>query len=181
MFGMGRDEIEVKKEHMMKVKVRKATRDDYTSVCELFYEIDTLHRDNLPHVFQKPGDAAREQDYYLNLVADENVGFFVANIDEKLVGFVHALVRDTPAIPVLVPKRHANVDFIVVKAGFQDQGIGSRLMDRVQEWAITKGAVSIELNVYEFNRNAISFYGKLGYRTLSRKMSKELIMDQAAG
>jgi ribosomal protein S18 acetylase RimI-like enzyme len=178
---MGRDQIEVKKEHIMKVRVRKATRDDYTSVCELFDEIDALHRDNLPHLFQKPGGAAREQDYYLDLVADENVGFFVANSGGTLVGFVHAMVRDTPAIPVLLPRRHAIVDCIVVRAGFQDQGIGSRLMDRVQEWAITKGAVSIELNVYEFNRNAISFYGKLGYRTLSRKMSKELIMDQAAG
>jgi ribosomal protein S18 acetylase RimI-like enzyme len=165
----------------MEVRVRKATNNDYNTLCELFDEIDALHRDNLPHVFQKPSGAAREQDYYFGLIADENVGFFVANTDENLVGFVHAVVRDTPAIPVLIPKRYAIVDSIVVKSGFQNQGIGSILIDKVQEWAIAKGATSIELNVYEFNETAISFYEKLGYRSLSRKMSKELKIDKAEG
>lgn len=48
------------------------------------------------------------------------------------------------------------------------------LMDEIQKWAIVKGATSIELNVFEFNYTAISFYERLGYQTLSRKMSKEL-------
>jgi len=164
----------------MGVTVRKATDNDYVTVCELFDEIDALHRDNLPHVFQKPSGAAREQAYYSGLIADENVGFFVASTDEKLIGFVHAFVRDTPAIPILVPKRYAIVDCIVVKSGLQNQGIGRILMDKVEEWALAKGATSIDLNVYEFNETAISFYEKLGYRTLSRKMSKELTMDKAA-
>jgi diamine N-acetyltransferase len=47
-------------------------------------------------------------------------------------------------------------------------------MDKVHEWAIAKGATAIELNVYEFNKTAISFYQRLGYETLSRKMSKVL-------
>jgi ribosomal protein S18 acetylase RimI-like enzyme len=40
-----------------------------------------------------------------------------------------------------------------------------------------KGAVAIELNVYEFNRGTISFYRKLGYATVSEKMSK--LLDRA--
>jgi ribosomal protein S18 acetylase RimI-like enzyme len=54
-------------------------------------------------------------------------------------------------------------------------------MEKMQEWTITKGATSIELNVYEFNETAISFYERLGYRTFSRKMSKEPGKDSAAG
>ena len=54
-------------------------------------------------------------------------------------------------------------------------------MDEAQVWAIAKGAASIELNVYEFNQAAISFYERLGYQTLSRKMSKELKEHKAAG
>jgi ribosomal protein S18 acetylase RimI-like enzyme len=80
-------------------------------------------------------------------------------------------------MPVFVPRHYAIVDGIVVKSGFRNRGIGKMLMDKMQEWAIAKGATSVELNVYEFNRTAISFYEKLGYRTLSRKMSKELTMD----
>jgi ribosomal protein S18 acetylase RimI-like enzyme len=165
----------------MEISVRKATADDYNTLCELFDEIDALHRDNLPRIFQKPSGPVREQDYYLELIADEKVGLLVAEVGEKLVGFVHAIVKDTPAIPVFVPRRYAIVDGIVVKSGFQNQGIGSILMDKVQDWATAKGATSIELNVYEFNETAIFFYERLGYRPLSRKMSKELKMNEAAG
>jgi diamine N-acetyltransferase len=165
----------------MEISVRKATLDDYNSLCELFDEIDTLHRDHLPRIFQKPGGAAREQDYYAGLIADENVGLFVAEAGGKLVGFVHAIVRDTPAIPIFVHRRYAIVDSIVVKSEFQNHGTGRILMDKMQEWAIAKGATSIELNVYEFNETAISFYKRLGYQTFSRKMSKELNLNKTAG
>jgi diamine N-acetyltransferase len=165
----------------MEISVRKATADDYNSLCELFDEIDTLHRDNLPHLFQKPSGAAREQDYYLGLVADENVALLVAEVGEKLVGLVHAIVRDTPAFPVFVSRRYAVVDGIVVKSGFQNHGIGRILMDKMQEWATAKGATSIELHVYEFNETAISFYERLGYQTFSRKMSKEIKKDKTTG
>jgi diamine N-acetyltransferase len=165
----------------MEISVRKATLDDYNSLCELFDEIDTLHRDHLPRIFQKPGSAAREQDYYAGLIADENVGLFVAEAGGKLVGFVHAIVRDTPAIPIFVHRRYAIVDSIVVKSEFQNHGTGRILMDKMQEWAIAKGATSIELNVYEFNETAISFYKRLGYQTFSRKMSKELNLNKTAG
>ncbi len=165
----------------MKISFRKATADDYDSLCELFNEMDALHRDNLPHIFEKPDGAARENDYYLGLIADENVALLVAEAGGNLVGFVHAIVRDAPVMPVFVPRRYAIVDGIVVKSGFQNHGIGRILMDKMQEWTIAKGATSIELNVYEFNETAISFYERLGYRTLSRKMSKELKKDKAAG
>jgi ribosomal protein S18 acetylase RimI-like enzyme len=159
----------------MEISVRKATADDYNTICELFDEIDALHRDNLPNIFQKPSGSAREQEYYSGLIADENVGLFVAEAGEKLVGFVHTIIRDTPAFPVFVPRRYAIVDSIVVKSGFQNRGIGRILMDKMQAWAIAKGATSIELNVYEFNETAICFYERLGYKTFSRRMRKDLL------
>ncbi len=164
----------------MEISVRKATIDDYNAMCELFNEIDALHRDNLPRLFRKPDGAARERDYYSGLIADENTALFVAEAGGELVGFVHAMVRETPALPVFVPRRYAIVDGIVVKSGFQNRGIGRTLMEKMQAWAIAKGATSIELNVYEFNRTAISFYESLGYQTLSRKMSKDPKRDQVA-
>jgi ribosomal protein S18 acetylase RimI-like enzyme len=165
----------------MEISVRKATADDYNTLGELFDEIDALHRDNLPHIFQKPNGAAREPDYYLGLIADENIALLVAEAGQKLVGFVHAIVREPPALPVFVPRRYAIVEGIVVKSEFRNHGTGGILMDKMQEWAIAKGATSIELNVYEFNETAISFYERLGYQTFSRKMSKELKKDKAAG
>src|SRR5512142_1071132 len=165
----------------MKVSVRKATADDYDPLCELFDEIDAWHRDNLPHIFRKPSGPVRERDYYLGLISDENVGVFVAETGGNLIGFVHAMMRDTPPLPIFVPRRSAIVDSIVVRSSYQNQGTGRLLMNKIEDWALMKGASSIELNVYEFNETAISFYERLGYQTLSRKMSKELRKDKAAG
>ena len=163
----------------MEINVRKANSYDYNAICELFDEIDALHRDNLPHLFQKPSGPAREQEYYSGLIADENVGLFVAEAGEKLVGFVHTIIRDTPPFPIFVPRRYAMVDSIVVKSGFQNRGMGRILMDKMQAWAIAKGATSIELSVYEFNETAICFYERLGYKTFNRRMSKDLEVDEA--
>ncbi len=158
----------------MKTHIRKATANDYDNLCELFNEIDTLHRVNLPDIFQKPNGAAREKDYYLGLVADENIGLFVVEMDEKLIGFVHVLVRDTPVFPVIIPQHYAVIDGIAVKSEFQNHGIGKMLMEKAQEWATTNGVVFIELNVYEFNKNAISFYERLGYQISSQRMRKKI-------
>ena len=158
----------------METHIRKAAANDYDDLCELFNEVDALHRVNLPHIFQKPDGAAREKDYYLGLVADENIGLFVVEADEELIGFVHVFIRDTPIFPVIIPQHYAVIDGIGVKSEFQNHGIGKMLMEKAQEWATTNGAVFIELNVYEFNKNAISFYERLGYHVSSRRMRKNI-------
>jgi len=108
------------------------------------------------------------------LLADEKVGLFVAEAEGALVGFLHAIIRDAPAIPVCVPRRYAVIDSTGVKSSFRRHGIGRKLMDRLQEWAVRKGATAIELNVYECNETAIAFYRRQGYDTISRRMSRAL-------
>ena len=164
----------------MKIAVRKATVDEYNIFCDLIDDVDSLHRDNLPLIFKKPNGPVRELDYFLGLISDENIGLFVAETEGIVVGFVHAILKDSPDIPIFVPRYFAVVDNIVVKPGFQNHGIGELLMDKMQEWSIAKGATSIELNVYEFNSNAISFYARCGYKTLSRKMNKKIGMMETS-
>lgn len=158
----------------MKIDIRRASAEDYNALCGLFDEIDAFHRDKLPHLFQKPNGPARELDYYLKLIADENVGLFVAEVNRNLVGFVHVIVRETPDIPIMVPRRYAVVDSIVVKSDYRHHRIGRMLMNTMEEWTAERGATSVELNVYEFNEGAIAFYKRLGFNTVSRKLSKGL-------
>jgi diamine N-acetyltransferase len=158
----------------MKITIRKASAEDYATLCTLIEEVDSLHRNNLPRIFKKPDGPVRELDYFLGLISDENIGLFIAEAEGIIVGFVHAIVKDSPDIPIFVPRYFTVVDNIVVKPGFQNHGIGELLMDKMQEWSIAKGANSVELNVYEFNSSAISFYEECGYKTLSRRISKQL-------
>ena len=158
----------------MQANIRKASAEDYDSLCPLFDEVDSLHRANLTHIFKKPDGPVREHDYYLGLISDENVGLFVAELDGNVVGFVHVIIKEAHDIPIFIRRQYVVIDNILVKSGFQNHGIGKLLMGKIQEWSITKGASSIELNVYEFNSSAISYYERCGYKTFSRKMHKNL-------
>ena len=158
----------------MTVQIRTAEMGDYPALCSLFEEVDALHRVNHPEIFQKPVGPVRDIDYYRALVSDEDIGLFVAEAENQVVGFVHVITRDSPPIPIFVPRRFAIVDNLAVSKNFQRKGIGQKLMDTAQYWAADKGATSIELNVYHFNQKAISFYENMGYKPTSQRMSKAL-------
>jgi ribosomal protein S18 acetylase RimI-like enzyme len=158
----------------MKLITRWATMQDYDALCRIIDEVDAMHQDNLPHIFQKPAGPARDRDYVLSLIENDEIGLFVAEIEGIVVGFASVIIGESKAIPMFVPRRLAIVDNIAVRTEFRGAGIGRALMDAVHEWAAAAGAATVELNVYEFNQAAIEFYHSLGYRTLSRKMEKSL-------
>ncbi|UCC87873.1 MAG: GNAT family N-acetyltransferase [Anaerolineales bacterium] len=158
----------------MKLSIREAVATDYDDLCALFDEEDAPHRENLPRIFQKPRGAVRGRDYVLGLIADEAVGFFVAQVGDRLVGLICVMIRESPEISIFVRRRYTVVNDVVVKEEFRRAGIGRALMEEVHEWAVAEGANSIELNVWEFNQGAIEFYQTLGYETTSRKMSRRL-------
>ena len=158
----------------MEVSIRKARAEDFQAVRKLLEEVDVLHSEHLPHIFRRANEPVRTWDYYWGLLEDENFAVFVAEVGGKLVGCVQALVREAPAMALYVPRRYAVVDSLVVQQAAQEHGVGRKLMETVDAWARTEGASEVELNVYEFNQKAIGFYEKLGYGTVSRRMSRRL-------
>jgi ribosomal protein S18 acetylase RimI-like enzyme len=158
----------------MRIAIRAATKRDYDALNQITDQVDALHREHLPHIFQKPDGPPRDCEYLLGVLADESYGLFVAEGEGKILGFVQITIRDTPPIPLLVPRRVAAVENLAVREDVRRAGIGRALMRRAQRWAEELGAAEIELNVYEFNQAAIDFYHSLGYATSSRRMGKRL-------
>jgi ribosomal protein S18 acetylase RimI-like enzyme len=158
----------------MEIIYRPATQDDYDGICTLCEQIDALHRDNLPHRFQEPDGPARERQYVMELLDNENIRLFVAEQSGQLVGFVHVVVLQVTLIPIMLPRSYGVIDSLIVAPDYRNQGIGTALMDHAERWARQKGAAEIELNVYEFNTRAQAFYQNMGYTTLSKRMSKNI-------
>ena len=166
----------------MRFSIRAATEDDIDALNQIIGDVDALHREHLPHIFQEPDGPARDREYMLGVLADESCGFFVAEAEEPIasrtegaiLGFVQLTIRDTPPIPILVPRRIAFVETLAVREEVRRMGIGRALMDHAQCWAGEQGATEIDLTVHEFNQVAMSFYRRLGYATSSRRMSKRL-------
>jgi GNAT superfamily N-acetyltransferase len=158
----------------MNIMVREARADDYDELCQIIDQVDALHREHLPHIFCRPPGPVRERAYILDLIADQEVGLFVAEVDGQLAGLVHVVMWETPPVPILVPRCVASVDNLAVRSDVRRAGVGQALMDRAHRWARAHGAAEVELTVYEFNEPAIAFYSSLGYSTSNRRMSKGL-------
>ncbi len=174
----------------MQFAIRAATARDLDALLPIIDEVDALHREQFPHIFQKPDGPPRDRGYMLGVLADESYGLFVAHaegpalsqeegpalshVEGEVLGFVQVAIHDALPLPILVPRRVANVENLAIREGFRREGIGRALMRRAERWAQERGASEIELTVYEFNKGALSFYHELGYRSSSRRMGKRL-------
>lgn len=158
----------------MELRIREADVTDFADLCSLFDDGDILHRENLPHIFRKSKVPLWNENFISGLISDDNVGLFVAETEDQVVGLVYAIIRQSPPVPIFVPRRYVMVDNLIVKESFRHSGTGRALMERVHHWAGEKGLSTVELNVWEFNKSAIEFYNRLGYKTISRMMGKQL-------
>jgi ribosomal protein S18 acetylase RimI-like enzyme len=158
----------------MEYSIREATPYDYEALLSVFDEGDAHHRRALPHIFREPDGPSRSQAYLNALLADDNSAIFVAECEGQTVGVVQVALRETRDIPILVPRRYAHVDTLIVLQAYRRAGIGKALMGRAHRWAIDKGTDEVELNVWEFNVGALAFYEALGYTTTRRTLSRHL-------
>ncbi|MEZ0373299.1 MAG: N-acetyltransferase family protein [Candidatus Sericytochromatia bacterium] len=158
------------------MSVRSATAEDYPRVLRLIEQGDKFHQAGRPDIFAAYQGVARTEDYFAGLVSDDDTAFLVASRPPDIIGYIHATLKrpDTPGLQIFVKRSYVAIQSIVVDEAFQDMGIGRMLMDQAQRWAESKGAETIELNVFEFNHKALQFYLKMGYVTMSRKLEMRL-------
>ena len=65
-------------------------------------------------------------------------------------------------------------DDFCVKSSHQKNGIGRFLFQYIVDYSKTEGASSLQLVVWEFNKDAIKFYETLGMSTRNRRMELNL-------
>lgn len=156
------------------MKIRKAGPDDFPQLVFLFEEIDRLHREALPHIFRQPPVPFRTEAYLEKVLADDNALLLVAEAKDELAGLALVFAPEAKDIPLLVPRRTAFIDTLVVKETFRRRGIGRQLLEAVEKWSRTRGVDLLELNVWQFNKKARAFYQNTGFETASFRMWKRL-------
>jgi GNAT superfamily N-acetyltransferase len=153
--------------------IRPAVRADYPALVPIAQEILDLHAAALPEVFRASGDPLHEM-YFRDLIASGSGAIFVAEVAGQIVGFAALAVRDTPAYGMLVRRKAATLENLVVTAARRSTGVGHALFQACVAWAERQGADSLELIVWEFNESARLFYERHGMTTLNRTMTLPL-------
>lgn len=155
--------------------IKPATQDDLASICELADQVNATHHYELPHIFTHPEDSKGSMEFWSNQLKADNSTFLVAKNNDSVVGFITANLTENVENPFLTSTKVCRVSTVIVSECLQKQGIGSKLMGAVENWAREFGAKDISLTVMEFNKNAHSFYINNGYVITSRTMLKPII------
>jgi diamine N-acetyltransferase len=158
----------------MDIIIRTATEKDYSVLAKLFDELNHMHSKALPHIFVKPSKTPQYLAYIRGIIKNKEAILFVAQSGEEMIGFIQASVRQPPDHPVWVKRQYAYINDICIVNEYRRTSVGKKLMEAVEKWAIDSGLSQIELNVWDFNKSAMSFFDSTGYKPLHHIMEKNL-------
>lgn len=111
----------------------------------------------------------------LNKIVDQKDHVvFVAEIEGKLIGWIHAHGRYLIESPPYV-----EIGGLIVDSTFRGQKIGKFLVERCEEWSKLLGFKEIRVRANETRLETLIFYKKIGFEnTKAQKVfKKELIVN----
>jgi ribosomal protein S18 acetylase RimI-like enzyme len=157
----------------MELNIRTATESDFEGVSAVFLDELSFHADLLPDRFIIV-DQTMTRQWFIEIVRNKEKDLILAQINDEVVGVLHIELRKSPELPFIVPRCYAYVSDLAVTRDYRFRGYGRTLMNTAIAWANERRAEAVELNVWELNKDAISFYDRLGFDTLRRRMSFDL-------
>jgi ribonuclease HI/GNAT superfamily N-acetyltransferase len=155
------------------VTVRPASRPDFKGIVEIMSETEKIHVAGAPWVFRVISSQQKTEDLERAL-QDKSGAILVAEAAGKILGYIQISLKENENIHMLKARRYVKVQDLAVKQEFRRSGAGRALMQTAEAWAKAKGVDIVELNVWEFNGGAFSFYQKMGYSTIGRGMWKKI-------
>jgi GNAT superfamily N-acetyltransferase len=146
------------------MRVRTATLRDYDVMCALFDELDQLHRERRPEMFQAFGKPVRTREQVARWLSDAGSTILVAENEEGVVGLAVLLTRPPSPFAGAVQRKVIELDNLVVRADQRSRKIGRRLLAASVEWVRDRKATHLEVAVHSFNKDARRFYEGFGFQ-----------------
>ena len=150
-------------------EVRWARESELERVNELRMQVNALHVAGKPEVF-KPGFPEELRNYIYAIHKDPEQFIAVAEKDGTICGFAVLHHINRPGNPFMKERDFLDIDEFCVDEAFRRQGIASEMIAFIREFAKEKGFHRIELNMWEFNQEALAFYEAAGFQTFRRYM-----------
>ncbi|MBQ4426052.1 MAG: GNAT family N-acetyltransferase [Lachnospiraceae bacterium] len=168
-----REEWLAQKEEESPCICRFAEEGDLERVNGLRRQVNELHVQGRPEIF-RPGFPEELRDYIDEIFADPMKKIAVCERDGTICAFAvlnHVIRPETPYMKV---RDYLDVDEFGVDKACRRKGLGRKLMGFLREYAKKEGFDRLELNMWEFNRDALLFYESAGFSTYRRYMEMKL-------
>jgi PhnO protein len=127
----------------MNVSIRKADEQDADAIYALVCELENMK-------FPK----AKFVDLFMTNIKDEQIGYFVVLIDERIVGFGSIYLNKLLHHCGIV----AEIQELIITEAYREKKIGSRLLSEIIKWSEQQGVHQIEVCCNNLRIKAHSFY-----------------------
>ncbi len=143
------------KTNLMKINIRKATKEDMPQVLELIVELA---------VFEKEPDAVEvtvEELQREGFGASPMFTCFIAEVDNEIVGMSLLYFRFSTW-----KGRTVHLEDLIVKEHMRGKGVGEALYTEVMRYAKSQGVKRVQWVVLDWNKGAVKFYERSGAKVL---------------
>lgn len=153
--------------------VRFAEEHELHRVNELRKQVNDLHVAGKPEIF-KPGFPEELREFVHSIWNDPDKAIVVAEREGEICGFavLHHIVR--PETPFMFVRDYLDIDEFGVDEAHRREGVATEMIAFIRAYAKEAGFSRIELNMWEFNRDALAFYESVGFSTYRRYMELQI-------
>ena len=159
--------------------IRRGGPEDLPRLEPLWVSVHHAHVESMPELAPYVDDAttwAERSALYATLLVKPDTVLLLATADDALVGYGLAHVmsaRETWAADTWVTgPRIGEIESLAVLPGHRGRGLGSELLDRLEQALRDQGVTDLALGVLPGNVGAMRLYERRGYRPTWMYMSR---------
>lgn len=137
--------------------IREITRSDAEEYLNLIKVIDAESEFLLFEEGERSTTLTEQEKRIKELEKIDNRTIFVGEKNNKMIGYLIANGGQTKR------NRHSAYIVIGIMKSHTGQGVGTRLFERLEEWAINRNISRLELGLMDRNIPALLLYKKMGF------------------
>jgi len=157
----------------MPINIRKATLSDFDPVLKLKKQVHEFHHKNRQDFYKKSASPI-SQDEFQKIITSHDQEIYIVEYEKIICGYAFIKIVTFRNNPLIHDHSRFFIDDICIDRKFRKKGIGKALMQELELACRSKGIRYIDLNVWDFNRDAIDFYKKYGMQSIMMRMEKIL-------
>ena len=146
-----------------KMNIRNAQIDDVNRVSELMLQVAKIHSSARRDIFKEKNIEEIKNEVNNRMNNKENI--LIAEENNSIFGVIIYKIKEVREPKNLKDRTVLWIDELVVDENIRGKGIGKSLFLEVNKIAKESNCNAVELNCWNFNRQAIKFYEKCGMNT----------------
>ena len=156
------------------MKIRQAISSDSLLLSSLCMDVQRLHAENHPDIFKMPQSDDFAVTFFDEMIVDITIRIFIAEENGRAIGYIFCKLFERPEGPFTYTNRFLRIEHIAVHPNAQRRGVGTALMNQADKLARELGVSKIQLDSWDFNTKAHTFFEGLGFKKFDYRFWREL-------